>query len=239
METRRPELSARLSAVAEWVPPGARAADIGTDHGFLPVWLMLCGSAERVIATDLRPEPLSRAVKTAERYGLGDRIEFRLCDGLSGILPEEADTVIIAGMGGETIASILEAASWTREGKRLILQPMSKLPDLRGWLAGAGYAISREKLVRERGKIRTILLAGGGKTPPMTPARLAAGFSRPEAGEPGLPEEYLAELSRKTERALLGLARSGKPEDAGRAEQYRQVLEGLAELKKEWSICRR
>lgn len=238
MDKRGPELSARLSAIAEWVPPGARAADIGTDHGFLPVWLLQRGGAKRMIATDLRPEPLSRAVKAAERFGLQGEIDFRLCDGLTGVRPEEADTVILAGMGGETIASILSAAPWTRGDKRLILQPMSKLPELRSWLTGTGYAIFREKLVRERGKIRTILLAGGGSMPPLKPAQLAAGAVRPEEEEPGLAEEYLTELMRKTERALRGLERSEKPGDAERAAGYREVLDGLAELKEDWK-CRR
>lgn len=187
-----------------------------------------------MIATDLRPEPLFRAMETAERYGLRDKIDFRLCCGLSGIQPEEADTIIIAGMGGETIASILEAAPWTKKERRLILQPMSKLPELRRRLADAGYAISKERLIRERGKIRTVMLAGGGKPPPMTPARLLAGAVCPEGEEPGITGEYLADLMGKTERAIQGLARSGKPEDKDKAEQYRQVLKGLGELKKEW-----
>ena len=133
------ELTPRLQAVAGLVPRGARLADVGTDHAYLPASLLQQGVIDTAVAADLRPGPLDRARATAERYGLTEQISFRLCDGLSGILPEEADTVVIAGMGGETIAAILSAAPWVREeGKRLILQPMSAQEDpdpLRGlWL---------------------------------------------------------------------------------------------------------
>ena len=95
------ELTPRLRAIAEQVPQGARLADIGTDHGYLPVWLLLSGQIDRAIAADLREGPLKRAKETAARFGMGDRVDFRLCDGLSGIRPEEVDAAAIAGMGGE------------------------------------------------------------------------------------------------------------------------------------------
>ena len=104
------ELSPRLRSVAGLVPPGARFADVGTDHAYLPVWLLQQGIIEHALVSDLRPGPLDRARSTAARYGLAERMEFRLCDGLSGIAPAEADTIAIAGMGGETIAAILAGA---------------------------------------------------------------------------------------------------------------------------------
>ena len=100
---RNMELSPRLRSVAELVPQGAGFADVGTDHAYLPVWLLQRGVIRRAVASDLRRGPLERARLTAEKYGLTDRMDFRLCDGLSGIRPEEADTVAIAGMGGETV----------------------------------------------------------------------------------------------------------------------------------------
>ena len=118
------ELSPRLRSVAGLVPPGARFADVGTDHAYLPVWLLQQGIIEHALVSDLRPGPLDRARSTAARYGLAERMEFRLCDGLSGIAPAEADTIAIAGMGGETIAAILAAAPWVREqGCLLLLRP--------------------------------------------------------------------------------------------------------------------
>ena len=92
------ELSPRLRSVAGLVPPGARFADVGTDHAYLPVWLLQQGIIEHALVSDLRPGPLDRARSTAARYGLAERMEFRLCDGLSGIAPAEADTIAIAGV---------------------------------------------------------------------------------------------------------------------------------------------
>lgn len=130
------ELSPRLQAIARQVPQGARLADVGTDHGYLPVWLLLNGRIGYAIAADLRKGPLDRAKGTAQRFEQTDGISFRLCDGLTGIHEEEVDAVAIAGMGGETIAAILEAASWTKKGKLLLLQPMTGAPKLRRWLQG-------------------------------------------------------------------------------------------------------
>ena len=139
------ELSPRLRSVAELVPRGARFADVGTDHAYLPVWLLQRGVISRAVVSDLRQGPLDRARSTAEKYGLTGRMDFRLCDGLSAIRPDEADTIAIAGMGGETVAAILAAAPWIWERDcLLLLQPMSAQPVLRQWLQAHGYAIRRE-----------------------------------------------------------------------------------------------
>ena len=147
---RTVELTPRLRSVAELVPRGARFADVGTDHAYLPVWLLQQGRITGAVASDLRPGPLERARGTAEKYGLTGRMDFRLCDGLSGIQPDEVNTIAIAGMGGETIAAILAAAPWTWEREcLLLLQPMSAQPFLRRWLQAHGYTIRRELLSRE------------------------------------------------------------------------------------------
>ena len=150
------ELTPRLRTAADLVPAGARLADIGTDHAYLPAALLLEGKIPYAIAADLRHGPLLRARETAAEYGCRDRMGFRLCDGLKGIRPEETDAIVIAGMGGETIAQILAAAPWVRERNvPLVLQPMSSLPDLRGWLFQNGYQIEEERLAREgRGEAR-------------------------------------------------------------------------------------
>ena len=99
------QLQPRLRLLADMVPQGARLADIGTDHGYLPVWLMQQGRIASAIAADIGPEPLAHARRTAEEYGTA--LDLRLCDGLRGIAAHEADTVVMAGMGGETIIHIL------------------------------------------------------------------------------------------------------------------------------------
>ena len=228
------ELTPRLRAAAELVPEGARLADVGTDHGYLPAWLLLEGRIPRAIAADLRPGPLDRARQTAEKYGLTGRMDFRLCDGLSGVAPEEVDAVVIAGMGGETIAAILEAAPWTATGERLlVLQPMSAQPYLRQWLQAHGYAIGREVLAREGETLYTILLVRHGPMPPLTPAETWAG--RQSRGERApLRGAYLDKLIRRAERAAAGLRLSTRAADAPRLAEVEQVLADLRQMKEEW-----
>ena len=113
------ELSPRLRSVAELVPHGAHFADVGTDHAYLPVWLILHGVIDKAIASDLRPGPLERARETAEKYSVADRIDFRLCDGLTGLRSEEANAIAIAGMGGETIANIWRALRGQKKRRSL------------------------------------------------------------------------------------------------------------------------
>lgn len=139
-------LSKRLQAIADMVPKCSTAADVGTDHGYLPIWLLendVCCSA---IAADINAGPLSKAKDTAENYNMTERISFRLCDGLAKISADETDVITIAGMGGETIEGILTAAPWAKS-KTLILQPQSKIPELRMWLHNNGYTIEDAALV--------------------------------------------------------------------------------------------
>jgi len=155
-------LSGRLMAAADFVAPGARVADVGTDHGKLPVWLMLQGRISAAIASDIREQPLCNARETVAKNGLSGRIQLRLCDGLAGITAHEVDTVVIAGMGGDTIAAILAAAPWTKDGAhRLILQPETASVRLRRFLYDNGYTILDETLVQEH-RLYSILLVTGG-----------------------------------------------------------------------------
>jgi len=226
------ELTARLAAVASLVPEGCRLADVGTDHAFLPVWLLQSGRVERAIASDLRPGPLSRARATAEQYGCS-QLELRLCSGLTGIRPMEVDTVVIAGMGGETIAAILEQAPWVRSAAvTLILQPMSTQPELRRYLWKRGFGIRRELLCQEGDKLYTVLLVRFGEASPMTPAEEWAGRQERGADQP-LRGLYLDRLLERTGRALRGLAQSRKGESRARYEELLQVHRGLEEMKKE------
>lgn len=229
------ELSPRLCAAAKLVPPGARFADIGTDHAYLPVWLIRNGVIDRAIAADLRQGPLERARETAEKYAVADRMDFRLCDGLTGLRPGEADTIAIAGMGGETIAHILMDAPWTKgEGITLILQPMSSQPDLRSWLAGNGYVIEQEYIAREEKTLYTIMLVKAGTMEKLTPAELLAGR---QSGDP-LRGEYLNHMISKVRRALEGQRAAARRDEAA-ISQAIQTLDGLTAMKKEWDTWQR
>ena len=227
-------LSNRLGTVARLVPEGARFADVGTDHAYLPVWLLLHGVISRAIVTDLRSGPLQRARQTAQRYGVTGQVSFRLGDGLDCLQPGEADTIAIAGMGGETIADILAAAPWIRLGQyRLLLQPMSALDDLRRWLAGHGFCIQTERLCLDGGTRYTVLWAEPGEMAPLTPAECWAGRQTSDMKDP-LRGALLEDLIFRAHRALDGIRQSVRPEDGPRRLELEQVCEGLLEMKKEW-----
>ena len=196
------ELSPRLAAVGRLVPPGLPLVDVGTDHAYLPAALVQMGRIPSAVAADLRQGPLSRARETVREHGLTAKITFRLCDGLTGIRPEEAGSVAIAGMGGETIAHILAAAPWVRErAVPLILQPMSSQSDLRLWLQQNGYAIAGEKLAREGDAIYTVMLVRAGEMAPLTPGELEAG----RLDRDPLRGDLLDKLMAKLRRVLEGL----------------------------------
>ena len=216
------ELSPRLQAVADQVPEGAVFADIGTDHAYLPVWLLLNGRIDHAIAADLREGPLARARETAAQYGVTDRVSFRLCDGLTGIRAGETDMIAIAGMGGETIASILAAAPWTRECK-LLLQPMTSFPDLRFWLQQNGYMIENEKVVREGERLYSIWNVTGGTMKQLSPAELWVGV---QSDDP-LRMEYLTMMEEKLGRSLRGHLAASTPNET----EITALTEILAELR--------
>ncbi len=226
---RGPELSPRLSMVGELVPVGARLADVGTDHAYLPAALILEGKIPWAVAADLRRGPLDRARTTVREYGLTGKAAFCLCDGLTGIRPDEVDAVAVAGMGGETIAAILSAAPWVRERDLpLILQPMSSFPDLRGWLQSNGFTIAEERLAREGDTLYTALLVRAGEMGPLSPAELWAGRNNRDPLRGAWLDMWIA----RVRRALEGMARARG--ELPRRRELEEVLEGLIEMKKEW-----
>ncbi len=142
-----PVLDIRLSTIASLVEPTECVADVGCDHGYLSAFLLLHHLTSHIYATDLHTAPLQRAAATFERYGLLQNTVLLQCDGLTDV-PPTVQTIIIAGMGGETISSILQNASWIKhKNKILVLQPMSREEHLRRWLYEQGFAIVEEKKV--------------------------------------------------------------------------------------------
>lgn len=228
------ELTPRLQAVASFVPQGARLADIGTDHAYLPVSLLLEDRIPSAVAADINKGPLDRARLTAQEYGCTDKMSFRLCDGLRDVKSYETDVIAIAGMGGETIIHILSQAPWTKEeGVNLILQPMSTQPELRRWLAGNGYVIESERTVCEDKTLYTLMLVKVG-TMELTDAEACVG----RQGSDPLRGEYLEHIIAKTSRALEGRKAAAQRDE----EAIRQMSELLAELKKmkeEWEAWQR
>lgn len=150
----------RLLCAASLVRQGSRVADIGTDHAYLPIYLVESGRSPSTIASDIRVGPADSARKNVAAAGLCDRIEVRLGDGLSGIAPDEVDDIVIAGMGGETIAAILQGAEWVKDARyRLILQPMTRAEDLRRYLLTNGFEIDEERVVPDGRRLYTVMAA--------------------------------------------------------------------------------
>ena len=155
----------RLKKIIDYVNTGI-AADIGTDHAYVPIELIRSGRAARVIASDVRRGPLDIAKGNVAQSGLSDRIETRLGSGLSVLSPGEADTIIIAGMGGELIADILLNDDMTARQAELILQPMNSQYELRRWIIDNSYTILKEDLENEGKRIYNFLIVRSGRMQP-------------------------------------------------------------------------
>ena len=225
---RELELTPRLRLLADWVPPHARFADVGTDHAYLPVWLRLHGRVVSAIACDLREGPLNRARETGRAYGAED-IRFRLGDGLAPVESWEADTIAIAGMGGENIAAILAKAPWTADGAHtLLLQPMTRAEVLRAFLADNGYAIRREALVEDRGILYPVMEAVGGEM------HLSLGqiYGGAALLRDPLGDRYIIEKIIRLTGAAAGINRSGGGREKGDA--LREVITALLSMREEW-----
>lgn len=153
-----PHLDARLAAAAAYVRPGSTVADIGCDHGKLSAWLAGSGRCPLVFACDLREGPLQKARETCAPWA--DRVVFRLGSGLKVLAPGEAQDIVIAGMGAETIMEILDAAPWAFDGRyNLILVPATKHSLLRRWLARRGFALQSETLCTAAGRWYAVMNA--------------------------------------------------------------------------------
>ncbi len=227
------ELGPRLRAIADLVPPDCRClADIGTDHGYVPAALLLAGRVGRAVAADVGALPLDHARRTAARCGVEDRMDLRLGDGLSVLSPGEADVIVIAGMGGDTIAGILAAAPWSRDGPLLLLQPMSRAHELRRWLPERGYAVRAETLVQDKGVLYPILSAAGGTMAPTSEAQAWGGFLL--EGDP-LWGRYLSDRILRLRRAAAGLERARDPALAVKRTALLSAAAALEQKREEWS----
>lgn len=155
------ELSKRLQTVANAVTPGSRVADVGTDHGYVPIYLVERGLCPGAIAMDVNEGPLARAEEHIRAEGLSDRIQTRKSDGLAALAPEETDAVVIAGMGGALMCRILQdATAFLEAGRELILQPQSEWFKVRRLLSASGYRITQEWFLEEEGKYYVVIKAG-------------------------------------------------------------------------------
>lgn len=225
---RRPlfSLGNRLALCASLVRPGTRLADVGTDHAYLPIWLAGRGLIRSAVACDVRPGPLSRARRNIARYAVQDVVSARLSDGLDAVLPGEADDVVIAGMGGLMMISILERAPWLRDGdRRLVLQPMTAAPQLREYLAREGYAVLAERAAAEDGHVYAAMQAA------FCPEGCRCGELFPYIGRvtPEAPagRDYLRLQARRLKKKAGGLAHCGRTGEAQRCGRLARKIESL------------
>lgn len=150
-------LSHRLLCCADHIAPGARVADIGCDHGYLGIYLLKHRNAASIIAADVNEGPLQSAMRNALKYGVRDKMTFYLSDGAQNI-PRDFDTLVCAGMGGDTMIHILECAPWLRDSRySLVLQCQSKTPMLRRYLSDTGWEIAAESILRDGKFLYTVM----------------------------------------------------------------------------------
>ena len=219
-------LSSRLLACAGFVNNGDRVADIGCDHGYLSIHLLTSGIARSAIASDVAEGPLQSAMRNARKFGVQENITFYLSDGARSI-PRDFDTLVCAGMGGDTMIHILESAPWLQNEKyRLILQCQSKRPELRKWLYANGFCIRRETLAKD-GKfcypVMEVVFAPGerlsGADYYITPALR-------ESGSP-LLQEFYDRVVAGIRTSVDGLVRTG----GEKYEEMKKILDELLEMK--------
>ena len=150
-------ISQRLLACADFIAPADVVADVGCDHGYLGIHLLTNGIASAVIASDINEGPLQAAKRNAQKYGLQDKISFYLSAGVCNV-PKEFDVMVCAGMGADTMISILEDAPWLRNKRyRLVLQCQSKTPQLRRYLSENGWYIAKEVALKDGRFLYTVM----------------------------------------------------------------------------------
>ena len=216
-------LSPRLLCCASMVT-GSYACDIGTDHAYLPVYLIMSGKCAHVLATDIRTGPLESAAATVRRYRTEKSIRLLQSDGFDSVPAKGITDVIIAGMGGETIRDILSGqhAGFIRQGVNLVLQPMTKAEVLRPWLAENGFSVIKEVIVRDTHIYTVMQVQYTGETRVLTPAEAYIGkLSHTEL----LTKIYIADVQKRLNTKAEGLESAG---NTAEAEKIRAVIREIS-----------
>ena len=216
-------LSNRLKTCCSMISPGDRVADVGCDHGYLGIYLLRKNIAAAVIAADINEGPLQSAIRNAGKFGVKERMSFFLSDGAKNI-PHDFDTLVCAGMGADTMISILEAAPWLKDSKyRLVLQCQSRRPELRKYLYEQGYCIRKETLAKDGHFIYPVMEVVYNPSPALSPALYYITPALLESGSELLPAFYQMVVTGLT-NSVEGLSRTG-------GEKYAYCKSILQELK--------
>jgi len=226
-------MTPRLLAVAQMVKKTCCVADVGTDHAYVPVYLVTKNVADSAIAMDINEGPIMRADENIKKFSLCKKIKTRLCDGLSGLKNNEADTVIIAGMGGILINRILDAdKDRLMSVKNFILQPMTAICETREYLAKNGFKIIDEKLAKEDEKIYTIILATRGDMDITDEIYYHVGACLIKNKDKILPE-YLDGKIYEYEKAVSSMKNTKNEDTLKKAEHFEYLLSEFKRLKGE------
>jgi tRNA (adenine22-N1)-methyltransferase len=221
------KLSRRLETIASFVPEGSAVADIGTDHGYIPIHLVQEGKAKHAIAMDVRKGPLLRAQAHIHEAGLEAHVEVRLSDGLLKLEQNEADCVVIAGMGGELIIHILEEGRGLWEGiPHWVLSPHSELDKVRRFLEEQEFFTWRETMIKEEGKFYTVMgINRTNKAGEKDEREISYRYGRSliESKDPVL-KEYLKKEEEQLEQIMSGLSESQTEAAVRRMEELKLEL---------------
>lgn len=221
------KLGERLAALAAFVSKGARVADIGTDHAYLPIELVQKDIALFAVAGDIHKGPYLAAKENVEGLGLQEKIAVRFGNGLGVVSPGEVDTVVIAGMGGSTIVEILSSEpAVTSSLQRLILQPMIGTGAVRRWLIANQWKIVDENLVQDEGKLYEILVAEPGVSKPLEPIMYDIGMILWHK-KPELLALHLDQLVAQTKRVLQEMSSSSSARQSAKYGEYQERLQQL------------
>lgn len=233
-------ISIRLQSVAELVTKGSILADVGCDHGYLPIYLIETGHILRAVAMDVNPGPLQQAAEHIDRAGLGGYIETRLSDGLMALRPGETDSLVIAGMGGALTVRILsDRPDIWRKMREVILQPQSEIEAVRRYLWSAGFRIVRENMVEEDGKFYMMM-----RGVPGTAAGEQADAAIEEGGWPEAYYRYGGCLIRQRHPVLLRYLEKSRRQmesisrELLRQEQTDAIIRRLAEVDEKLSVLK-
>lgn len=219
-------LSDRLLACCNFVKRGDRVADVGCDHGYLGIYLLTSGIARSVIESDVNEAPLQSAMRNAVKFGTKNKMSFHLSDGLQNV-PQDFDCVVCAGMGADTIMSIIRNSSpWLKDPKyRLILQCQSKRPELRQWLSDEGFRINRETLAKDGKFVYSIMEVVYDPGHGITPAETYISHQLLEDNHPLLPE-YYERVKHGVELTIFGMKRA----DSDQLPIFENILSDLTAM---------